>query len=188
MLDQKTTDAGPDFSRKQNRTKPPESHKLMNQSILSVDPTTNTERFLQPAQWQQPSSPIVLFNIWDDLGAASDSELGHEGHIRALQLLWNKVRLGGFLLRIKKLQLCPKKPSLLGYHYESEKLMIPPKRLAALHELILRTPRQIKSFLASAAFYRSFSPSFSYLAHPLMKLLTQKALSLSDIAEAEIWQ
>ena len=185
MLDQKTTDARPDFTRRPTRRKTHPTTNGPSQSILTVNPLDNTERFLRPNEWQRPDSDIVLFNIWDDLGAASEMSLGHEGHIRALQLLFNKTRLGRFRLRIQKLQLCPPQLSLLGYQYENGKLMIPPKRLAALHDLKLSTPRQIKSFLASAAYYRTFAPSFSTLAHPLMKLAQQQSLSRADKDSAE---
>ena len=184
MLDQKTFDHKPDFSTPQRDHSPKRDEKIPSNSLLVVNPLDNSERFLAPREWQRPDSDVVLFNIWDDLGAASDMRLGHEGHIRALQRLFNKTRLGRFRLRIQKLQLCPNKLSLLGYQFENGKLMIPPKRLTALYDLKLRTPRQIKSFLASAAYYRTFAPSFSKLAHPLMKLSQKSSLNKQDLDDA----
>ena len=80
-------------------------------------------------------------------------------------------------LRIEKLQLAPDLLTVLGMNFDSKYLHIPPNRFAAWHNMPVRTPRQAKSFVASAAYFRTFCPSFSALALPLIKFTKQTQYS-----------
>lgn len=126
-------------------------------------------KLLPPLQLPTDKDDYVTFNIWDDLAVTSNKKLGHEGHFKALQMLFNKIRKGRMKLRIEKLQLCTPKITLLGMEYSGDYIHIPVKRLQALHSMSTHTPRAVKSFVASAAYYRSFCPSFSGLARSLIK-------------------
>lgn len=148
--------------------------KIPPQTLYAYNPIEEKGHVLPPEKWQKATDKIVLFNVWDDLGCATDPAGDHESHRQGLQLLFNKIRRGNFKLRIQKLQLCPNKVKLLGYEYTNNSLIIPPKRLTALREMTLKTPRQVRSFIASAAYYRIYASSFSRLAYPLMQEANKK--------------
>lgn len=138
-------------------------------SMYVQNPEMDNGRFVDSADWQTVNDKIILFNIWDDLGPSTAPKSCDQTHREGLQLLFNKIRRGKMKLRIEKLQLCPPTLKLLGYEFKNNTLNIPPKRLQALRDMSLSTARQIKSFIASAAYYRAFSASFSTKAYELMQ-------------------
>jgi len=141
---------------------------------------------LPPGQLPKDSDNILLFNIWDDLAVATDTSLAEKGHIEALQLLFNKIRKSGMKLRIEKLQLCKPKIKILGMIFDAKHLHIPQSRFQALRDMKITSPRALKSFVASAAYYRSFCPSFSAIARPLIKMSHKKKEDFNmGVAETE---
>ena len=153
------------------------------EAMLSLDAKDDVPEEMpqQPAQpdidhMVKEDDPIQLFNVYDDLIIASDKEdikgdgrTVHQRHRAALQLLFNKIRKANMKLRIEKLQLAPRMLTILGMNFDSRYLHIPPKRFAAWYDMPVKTPRQAKGFVASLAYFRSFCPSFSIHAFPLIK-------------------
>ena len=118
---------------------------------------------------QDDQSPITLFSIYDDLAITSVNEGEYDLHAKALQTLFNKMRKGRMKLRLEKLQLAPKTLRLLGMDFDSKYLIIPPSRFTAWWKMPVNTAARIKSFVQSAAYFRSFCPSFSHLTREMLK-------------------
>ena len=137
-------------------------------AIGEIGANTNLE-LLPPGQLPTDDDEITIFNIWDDLAVATKQTGGHRIHREALQLLFNKIRKANMKLRIEKLQLCPKIITIMGMTFDSLNLKIPTKRFQAFKEMKTDTPRRVKSFVASLAYYRSFCPNFTNMALPLMR-------------------
>ena len=117
---------------------------------------------------QFDDAPIAIYSIYDDLAITSDDKSEHDLHIKALQLLFNKMRKGNMKLRIEKMQLTPKTLTILGMQYDATHLIIPPSRFAAWWKMPVDTAARIRRFVQSAAYFRSFCPSFSRLTRKLL--------------------
>ena len=121
------------------------------------------------------SAPIALFNLYDDLVSTSHKHGSHPLHRDALNLLFAKLRTCGYKLNAAKIQLAPPVITILGMNFNGTYLSVPPARFKAWRNMKINTAKQVKSLVSSLSYFRSFLPSFSKYALPLLELTKLKS-------------
>jgi hypothetical protein len=115
----------------------------------------------------------------DDILIYSEDEADHEGHVtKVLQ----KLREASLFLEIKKCSFSVKRVKYLGLILTTDGLKMDPSKVATIRDWgILRTVKDVQSFLGFANFYQRFIKGFSYIAKPLTALTCKETNVCSQL-------
>uniref|UniRef100_A0A803TGK0 Gypsy retrotransposon integrase-like protein 1 n=1 Tax=Anolis carolinensis TaxID=28377 RepID=A0A803TGK0_ANOCA len=108
----------------------------------------------------------------DDIGIYSDC---WEDHLKHLDCVLGRLLEAGLTIKASKCKLGNHTSKYLGHIIGGGCIRPDPTKVKDIHQWpILKTKKQIRSFLGLAGYYRKFIPSFSNLAAPLSDLTKKK--------------
>jgi len=105
----------------------------------------------------------------DDVLIFSETQEEHESHVRKIQ---ESIRLHNFLLKENKCSFFAQEVNFLGFDIGKDGIKITEEKIKAIVEWpMVKSPKDVRSFLGLAGVYRRFTPHFALYALPLFKLL-----------------
>ena len=114
----------------------------------------------------------------DDILIFSDSQQDHDQHVRAVL---DTLRSEGFRLKEKKCEFGRAETEFVGFVVNGRGLRLMENKTRAIKDWpMVRSPKDIRSFLGLAGAYRKFVPKFAIHAMPLFNLLNVKQKDFDD--------
>lgn len=108
----------------------------------------------------------------DDLLVFSDTVTEHFKHLR---LIFEKFRLEGITVKLRKCQFIREKVMFLGHEISSKGISMDPKRVEAILEFPTpRNVRELRGFLGLVNYEKRFCDRYSELTVPLLRLLKKE--------------
>jgi transposase InsO family protein len=112
---------------------------------------------------------LQLVQYLDDLATASKS---FEEMVKNLDLIFERLRSVGLVLKPEKTRLCQTKILWLGHIISEKGVQMNPEKIEGITKMSTpRTKKQVKSFVSMCSFYRKFVKSFSEISRPLTEML-----------------
>ena len=110
----------------------------------------------------------ICFVYLDDIIVYSSST---RKHLQDLQQVFDKLRLAGLTLNLKKFRFCQTNIQFLGHIVTPQGIQPDPDKITAvMHFPTPTTLKEVQRFLGMAGWYHRFVPGFSQVAEPLNTL------------------
>lgn len=142
--------------------------------VMSFGPTNAPAYFvdLMNRVFRDVLNKFVLVFI-DDILIYSKTE---EEHVRHLEAVLEILRRNVLKAKFSKCHFWEKEMKFLGHVISEEGISVDPGKISAIQDWKKpTTPREIRSILGLAVYYRKFVKDFSKLAYPLNKLTMKNA-------------
>ena len=100
-------------------------------------------------------------------------------HCRILEEVAECLKKANLTIGMEKSHFCFKELRYLGFVVGDSKLRTDPVKIAAINKLkVPKSPKEIRSFLETAGWYRRFVRNFATLSAPISDCLKKKNLRL----------
>jgi len=133
---------------------------------------TNSPFFMECLMQEVFHGISYILCYCDDILVATTSQ-NFADHLDKVNEVLQALVKAGLKVTARKLHIGAPKLDFLGMMISPTEMNIPAPRVVALESYPTpKTARQIKSFLGSASFYRSFIPKYSNIVSPLQELAT----------------
>ena len=131
----------------------------------------STFQRLMNSVFEKELNSFVLVYL-DDILVYSRSVREHWGHLRQA---FEKLRKAKLYARLHKCEFLKDQVDYLGFEVGRDGIRTSPEKVKAILEWPrLQTPKDVRSFLGLASYYRKFIRGFSQLARPLTELTKEK--------------
>ena len=111
----------------------------------------------------------IMYIYIDDIIIFSETE---EDHLERLQLVFQRLRDCGLKLSVGKCAFAQSQVSFLGHLISAEGVRPDPDKIEKVKDWSApRNPKELRSFLGFAGYYRKFVENYSGIARPLNSLL-----------------